>query len=131
MIRRGSNSSGTAVQTLELQKKNRHGLRERRECRAGNSNDDAGTAQGPTRCVGYSVSNERWEAWSKRQFDKRVVPMFSNTHWEQNGGQRPTLRVIGKAIRVIRDKPFLHQRFSRSLNYSDRKTEVEYFLRLQ
>jgi hypothetical protein len=36
--------------------------------------------------------------------------MLSNAHWEQNGGQRPTLRFIGAAIRiirVIRDKPSL------------------------
>jgi len=48
---------------------------------------------------------------SGRQFDQLAVPMFSNAHREQNDGQRPTLRFVGTAIRIIRvirvlcDKP--------------------------
>ena len=47
--------------------------------------------------------------------------MFSNAHWEQNGGQRPTLRFIGPAVRILsryprQAFPFLRQRLSHCLN---------------
>ena len=49
--------------------------------------------------------------------------MLSNAHWEQNGGRRPTLRLIGAAVRVLsRDPrqafPFLRQRLWHCLNRS-------------
>ena len=117
--------SSTTIQTLERTRKNRHGIRERRGCRGSHSNDHAGTVQGPTLCVGHAVPSERWKAGSKRQCDKQAAPMFSNAHWEQHGGQRPTLRFIGPAVRVLsryprQAFPFLRQRLSHCLNRSER-----------